>query len=101
MTHLPPSGTAGPLRLEDDDWEKQADRPTIWFASPHEEHVLALQKQLAKIGIPIADETPGKFGPQTDQAVRAFQEQSGINADGIVDAVTWLNLFAAEIPDDE
>jgi hypothetical protein len=36
----------------------------------------------------------GDFGPQTDEAVRAFQKQSGIKQDGIVGAITWSKLQA-------
>jgi peptidoglycan hydrolase-like protein with peptidoglycan-binding domain len=37
----------------------------------------------------------GDFGPQTDEAVRAFQKQSGIAQDGIVGPVTWSKLQAS------
>lgn len=34
----------------------------------------------------------GRFGPETDQAVRAYQEGRGLVADGIVGAKTWASL---------
>jgi peptidoglycan hydrolase-like protein with peptidoglycan-binding domain len=34
----------------------------------------------------------GIFGPVTDTAVRAFQEQNGLDVDGMVGSVTWSAL---------
>ena len=40
----------------------------------------------------------GIFGPVTDQAVRRFQGNQGIDVDGIVGAVTWTRLFITVRP---
>jgi peptidoglycan hydrolase-like protein with peptidoglycan-binding domain len=37
----------------------------------------------------------GSFGPQTEAAVRAFQEQHGLNTNGIVGPITWNAIAAA------
>ncbi len=34
----------------------------------------------------------GHFGPATEAAVRAFQQEKGIAVDGVVGAITWLNI---------
>ena len=34
----------------------------------------------------------GGFGPATEAAVRAFQQDKGIAVDGIVGDITWLNI---------
>jgi putative chitinase len=36
----------------------------------------------------------GKFGPKTEAAVKAWQSQNGLTADGIVGDGTWSKLFA-------
>jgi peptidoglycan hydrolase-like protein with peptidoglycan-binding domain len=34
----------------------------------------------------------GDFGPATEAAVRAFQQEKGIAVDGVVGDITWLNI---------
>lgn len=79
----------------DDGWEQGLDRPMVWFGSRNE-HVRAAQEQLARLGLydDKWGEIPGAFGPRTDAAVRAFQTQAGINSDGIVEGITWMNLYS-------
>ena len=38
----------------------------------------------------------GKFGAKTEAAVKAFQGDRGITADGVVGPITWLNLDEAD-----
>jgi peptidoglycan hydrolase-like protein with peptidoglycan-binding domain len=55
--------------------------------------VKQIQTALAALGYKVA--TDGSFGPQTAQAVKAFQTKSAITADGIVGPVTWAKIQAA------
>lgn len=49
-------------------------------------NVLALQLALSQAGYRVGQD--GDFGPRTEQAVKQFQKQHGLNPDGIVGPVT-------------
>src|SRR5438067_10917047 len=53
--------------------------------------VTALQKGLKKYSTPATDPGPvdGDFGPKTEAAVKAYQQDRGIHVDGIVGDQTW------------
>jgi len=53
--------------------------------------VTALQKGLKKYSTPATDPgaVDGDFGPQTQAAVNAYQQDRGVQADGIVGDQTW------------
>lgn len=53
-----------------------------------------IQRRLVDLGIDV-DDPPGEFGPPTRQAVRAFQQQRGLVADGVVGEDTWRVLVEA------
>jgi peptidoglycan hydrolase-like protein with peptidoglycan-binding domain len=57
--------------------------------------VRGLQRRLIDAGLGV-DEIDGHFGPQTEAAVRAFQERSGLEVDGIVGPQTWEHLNVVE-----
>ena len=52
--------------------------------------VVALQQRLTALGYPLSAD--GNFGPQTQQAVEAFQTAKGLTADGIVGPITLAAL---------
>lgn len=61
--------------------------------------VRALQQQLVARGSQIA--VDGKFGPETERAVRAFQRNQGIGIDGVVGSETRGKLTTATTPRSE
>jgi peptidoglycan hydrolase-like protein with peptidoglycan-binding domain len=65
-----------------------------WFGLRVSIHVVsALQKALASYGGPNTPTDPGPidgdFGPRTESAVRAYQSDRGVIADGVVGDQTW------------
>ena len=54
-------------------------------------YVLVLQDGLNALGYTTYT-LDGYFGPNTENAVRAFQRQNGLSADGIVGCATWTRL---------
>ena len=61
--------------------------------------VSGLQKGLKKFDVPNSPTDPGpidgQFGPRTEAAVRAYQTQQGLTADGIVGDQTWWSPAGA------
>ncbi len=57
--------------------------------------VLFLQRLLLSYLYPI-NSLDGDFGPNTEQAVRAFQSENGLSVDGIVGRNTWRALFNSQ-----
>jgi peptidoglycan hydrolase-like protein with peptidoglycan-binding domain len=59
------------------------------------EVVKQLQSALKDLGYDVGA-VDGKFGAQTERAVKNFQKARGIAADGVVGDITWLNIDEAD-----
>jgi len=54
-----------------------------------------LQRLLLSFLYPISN-IDGIFGPETENAVRAFQQENGLSVDGVVGRNTWQALFNSQ-----
>jgi peptidoglycan hydrolase-like protein with peptidoglycan-binding domain len=77
-------------------WEKfdDADKSDPTLRSGDERiAVRGLQRRLLDAGYGVGEiEIDGEFGPRTEAAVKAFQDASGIDVDGVVGPQTWEAL---------
>ena len=62
------------------------------------EIVVTLQNLLVEKGYVDGDYVDGDFGPGTDAAVKQFQTDNGLTADGIVGPATWQALCSTAVP---
>jgi peptidoglycan hydrolase-like protein with peptidoglycan-binding domain len=69
--------------------------PTLKHSEGGEEAVLGLQNALNNRGQQV--HVDGIFGSATEDAVRRFQHDSGLEADGIVGPLTWGALCVQEV----
>jgi putative chitinase len=51
-------------------------------------------EDVKKLQVKLGVDPIGNFGPKTEAAVKSWQSQNGLTADGIVGAGTWSKLFA-------
>ena len=58
--------------------------------------VAEIQGQLANLGYDVAAD--GDFGPATVEAVKMFQSNQGLDADGLVGPSTYSALMGREMP---
>jgi N-acetylmuramoyl-L-alanine amidase len=54
-----------------------------------------VQQRLASLGLALDGDEPGVYGPETQSAVRSFQQGRSLVADGIVGEDTWSVLVEA------
>ena len=60
--------------------------------------VQALQARLIQLGY-LTGKADGDYGPKTSAAVRAFQTEAGLTADGVASAETQEALYAEDAPE--
>jgi hypothetical protein len=60
--------------------------------------VKALQERLSQLGYDVGS-VDGVFGPRTEGAVLKFQQNRGLDMDGVVGNQTWQTLFGEPVPD--
>ncbi|WP_026413830.1 peptidoglycan-binding domain-containing protein [Actinomadura oligospora] len=83
-------GIVGPVT-----WGKLTDGHTVDSTvrrGDEGDFVRAAQTELVKQGYLKAGGVDGDFGPKTEAAVRRFQEDVGLNVDGVVGPKTWRQL---------
>ncbi len=74
----------------------QTDRMRIYRLGDEGVEVLDIQHRLMGAGVTIEPaELTGRFGPSTEAAVRTFQAQRSLPADGLVGPDTWAQLVEA------
>lgn len=63
-----------------------------WKDAESDDYIALVQEQLVKLGADI--KVDGRKGPATEEAIKAFQRQNGLNPDGIAGPVTREMLKA-------
>jgi peptidoglycan hydrolase-like protein with peptidoglycan-binding domain len=92
-TQLEADGIVGPATWGTLDDADRSD-PTLRSGSTGVA-VRGLQRRLIAAGFGI-DDVDGRFGPQTEAALRAFQERHELDIDGIAGPQTWARLNAVD-----
>jgi cell wall-associated NlpC family hydrolase len=89
------AGADSPVKPQE---PQEAAFPTLRKGSEGES-VKTLQTLLNASGAGLV--VDGKFGPMTYAAVKIYQEEHGLKADGIVGSETWGSLLADELEETE
>jgi hypothetical protein len=91
MSELRSAWAFGPYRRGQGD---EGDDPRLLYA------VGAIKRELVYIGYDL-DLTSQRFGPKTGEAVKAFQTENGLTADGMVGSKTANALWRRRITETE
>jgi peptidoglycan hydrolase-like protein with peptidoglycan-binding domain len=66
--------------------------PTTIKLGDSGDDVKRLQRVFARTKVLGPDSVTGVFGPETEQAVKDFQQSNGLVVDGIVGPITWSHI---------
>ncbi len=91
---LSPDGIVGPLTWQVLYTEAPVNMPILRFGSSGE--AVATVQEVLRISKHYGGKIDGEFSTLTEKAVRAFQTNFRIEADGIVNPETWTGL--SQIP---
>lgn len=67
----------------------------LYRAGDSGEPIRDIQSRLASLGYDYSPDPRGEFGDGTSMAVKLFQRERGLDADGIVGPNTWRSLYEA------
>lgn len=70
-------------------------KPLILGLNSHGDEVMKMQERLRELGY-LKGKADGFFGPQTEKAVKAFQQKNGLKADGYAGPLTLDLLHAPD-----
>lgn len=85
-----PTATLGPTPLP------VPETFTTLRKSDQGEAVVALQRKLIELGYMAAGSNDGDYGSGTEAAVKEFQKNNGLKADGIAGSATQTKLYSAD-----
>lgn len=90
------------IEVDDDENEEVVDEePQVELSyGCHGEEVKAIQRRLKELGY-FDGVIGGNYLVKTTKAVEAFQEDAGLQIDGVVDAVTHSKIFSDDAPQKE
>lgn len=77
--------------VQETEDEVDVKRPVL-RKGDHNDHVRFLQGELNKLGAKLKPD--GRFGKETEKAVKTFQKLNGLDQDGVVGPETWSRLNA-------
>ncbi|MGF1567676.1 MAG: peptidoglycan-binding protein [Nodosilinea sp.] len=73
-----------------------APNPVLLAPGAENDDVVVLQRQLQTLGL-YQGSLDGRYGPSTQAAISAFQKTAGLEADGVLDQLTWQRMITPQL----